>query len=67
MNYDKLVLSPGAEPFKPQIPGYNKNSSRIFSLRNIPDTDKIKNMCNTLKPKHAVIVGGGFIGLVRIK
>lgn len=59
--YDKLVLSPGAEPLRPGIEGIN--SSRIFTLRNVPDTDTIKNYVNTEKPRHAVVVGGGFIGL----
>ena len=63
-SYDKLVLSPGAEPFRPPIPGYKPDSKRIFTLRNVPDTDKIKKFVDELKPKHAVIVGGGFIGLV---
>ncbi len=59
--YDKLILSPGAEPFRPPIEGINISS--IFTLRNIPDTDKIKSYISTEKVKKAVIVGGGFIGL----
>ena len=42
-NYDKLILSPGAEPVRPPIPGIN--SKNIFTLRNVPDTDKIKKVC----------------------
>lgn len=59
--YDKLVLSPGAEPLRPNIPGIN--SEKIFTLRNVPDTDAIKQYTIQEKPKHAVVVGGGFIGL----
>lgn len=60
-SYDKLVLSPGAEPLRPGIEGIN--SKKIFTLRNVPDTDTIKNYVDQNKPRHAVVVGGGFIGL----
>ncbi len=59
--YDKLILSPGAEPIKPKLPGID--SSRIFTLRNIPDTYRIKDYVDESKPKRAIIVGAGFIGL----
>lgn len=59
--YDKLVLSPGAEPLRPGIEGIG--SKKIFTLRNVPDTDTIKNYVNTENPKCAIVVGGGFIGL----
>lgn len=59
--YDKLALSPGAEPIRPNIQGID--SSRIFTLRNVDDTDAIKGYINDYKPKSAVVVGGGFIGL----
>lgn len=59
--YDKLVLSPGAEPLRPGIEGIG--SKKIFTLRNVPDTDTIKNYVNTENPKRAIVVGGGFIGL----
>lgn len=59
--YDKLILSPGAEPLKPKIEGIE--SSRIFTLRNVPDTDKIKRFLTVKKVEKAVVVGGGFIGL----
>ncbi len=59
--YDKLVLSPGAEPLRPGIEGIG--SKKIFTLRNVPDTDTIKNDVDTEKPKRAIVVGGGFIGL----
>lgn len=61
VTYDKLVLSPGAEPLRPDIEGIG--SKKIFTLRNVPDTDTIKNYVNTEKPKRAIVVGGGFIGL----
>lgn len=60
-SYDKLVLSPGAEPIKPSLPGIDH--PRIFTLRNIPDTYRIKDFVDESKPKRAVLVGAGFIGL----
>jgi len=60
-NYDKLVLSPGAEPVRPPLPGINQEG--IFTLRNVPDTDHIKKYIEEKQPKHAVVVGAGFIGL----
>lgn len=60
-SYDKLVLSPGAEPVKPPLPGINEEG--IFTLRNVPDTDRIKKYIEDTKPRHAVVVGAGFIGL----
>ncbi|WP_319562163.1 FAD-dependent oxidoreductase [Marispirochaeta sp.] len=59
--YDKLVLSPGAEPVKPPIPGIK--SAGIFTLRSVPDTDRIHDYITEKKPARAVIVGAGFIGL----
>lgn len=59
--YDKLVLSPGADPVRPPIPGIKLPG--IFTLRNVPDTDVIKNFLDQKKPTRAVIVGAGFIGL----
>ena len=60
-NYDKLILSPGAEPLRPGIEVIN--SDKIFTLRNVPDTDTIKKYVSRNNPRHAVVVGGGFIGL----
>jgi CoA-disulfide reductase len=60
-SYDNLILSPGAYPIRPRVPGIQ--SSNIFTLRNIPDMDAIKSYVDTVKPKHALIIGGGFIGL----
>lgn len=60
-SYDRLVLSPGAEPLRPKIEGIE--SPKIFTLRSVPDTDAIKQYVDTQRPQHAVVVGGGFIGL----
>lgn len=60
-SYDRLVLSPGAEPVKPPIPGIDDD--RIFTLRNVPDTDRIKDFVDREHPQRAVVVGAGFIGL----
>lgn len=60
-HYDKLILSPGAEPLKPPVPGIESN--KIFTLRNVPDTDKIKNYIKNNSIRSAIVVGGGFIGL----
>lgn len=59
-SYDSLILSPGAEPIKPNIEGIDRDT--VFTLRNIPDTLKIKNYIDTVKPKSVVIIGGGYIG-----
>lgn len=61
-SYDTLVLSPGANPIKPSIPGIN-SCNNLFTLRNIPDMDNIKSFIDNNKPKNAAIIGGGFIGL----
>lgn len=60
-SYDYLVLSPGAAPVRPPIPGIGHE--RIFTLRNIPDMDRIKRELDEKSVKEAVVVGGGFIGL----
>ena len=60
-SYDKLLLSPGASPVRPPLPGID--SEGIFTLRNVSDTDQIKSYMQTHDVKRAVIVGGGFIGL----
>ena len=59
--FDKLILSPGAEPIRPNISGVE--SPHVFTLRNIPDTMKIKGFIDNNKPKKAVVVGGGYIGV----
>ena len=60
-NYDKLLLSPGAKPIKPNFDG--ADSDKIFTLRTVEDTLKIKKYIDKNHPKSAVVVGGGFIGI----
>ena len=60
-SYDKLLLSPGAKPVWPGLPGMD--SDRLFTLRTVEDTFRIKEFVDRNKPKSAVMVGGGFIGL----
>ena len=59
--YDTLVLSMGADPIRPNIKGID--SSKVFTIRNIPDTLRLKEYVDYKKPKSAVVVGGGFIGI----
>ena len=59
--YDKLLLSPGAEPVWPNLTGMD--SDRLFPLRTVEDTFRIREFLEQQKPKSAVMVGGGFIGL----
>ncbi|HQD08540.1 MAG TPA: FAD-dependent oxidoreductase, partial [Flavihumibacter sp.] len=61
VRYDKLVLATGAAPIRLPVPGID--SAGIFTLRNVQDTDKIKNYINEHAPKKAVVIGAGFIGL----
>lgn len=60
-SYDKLILSPGARPVMPNLPGIE--NEKIFTLRTVEDTLKIRSFVEEKKPKTAVMVGGGFIGL----
>ncbi len=60
-SYDKLVLSPGAAPIVPPLPGVDLPG--VFTLRNIPDVDRIVAYLNEKRPARAVVVGGGFIGI----
>ena len=59
--YDKLLLSPGASPVRPMLPGIE--SEGIFTVRNVADTDNIKSYMQQNEIKRAIIIGGGFIGL----
>ncbi len=59
--YDKLILSPGAEPLRPPLPGIN--SEGIFILRNVRDTDYIKSYVQQKHVKQVAVIGAGFIGL----
>ena len=63
--YDKLVLCPGAVPKIPNIPGIDKKN--VFLVRNIPDSDIIKEYIRANRPRHAVVVGGGYIGLEMVE
>lgn len=60
-SYDKLILSPGAKPVRPELPGVDDD--RIFTLRTVEDTLRIREFVTVNKPRSAVIAGGGFIGL----
>jgi NADPH-dependent 2,4-dienoyl-CoA reductase/sulfur reductase-like enzyme len=59
--YDRLILSPGAEPVRPDLPGSDLDN--VFTLRNIPDADRINAFIEKNRPASAVVVGGGFIGV----
>jgi NADPH-dependent 2,4-dienoyl-CoA reductase/sulfur reductase-like enzyme/rhodanese-related sulfurtransferase len=59
--YDALVLSPGAAPIRPPLPGIDLPG--IFTLRTVPDSREIREWIDSRKPRRAVVVGGGFIGL----
>lgn len=59
--YDRLLLSPGAEPVRPPLEGIDTEG--IFTLRNVDDTDRIHSYLGTHRVRHTVVVGGGFIGL----
>lgn len=61
-SYDVLLLSPGSKPIKPEIPGIEEVEA-LFTLRNVPDTDRIKQYVDENPTQHAVVIGGGFIGL----
>lgn len=65
-NYDYLILSPGASPVIPDIKGV-QNARNLFTLRNIPDAEAIKEYIEKEKPQTAVVVGGGFIGLEMVE
>lgn len=60
-SYDKLLISTGASPVRPPLPGIDLNG--IFTLRNVADTDQIKEYINSHAPRRAVVIGAGFIGL----
>lgn len=60
-SYDKLLLSPGAKPLKPPLPGLD--SPRLFTLRTVEDTLAIRAFVEEHKPRRAVMAGGGFISL----
>lgn len=63
--YDKLLISTGAEPIKPPLPGLDHE--KVFTLRTVPDSVKLKGFIEENQPKHAVVVGGGYIGLEMVE
>lgn len=60
-SYDKLILAPGAAPIRPNFEGADLD--QVFTLRNIPDTYRIKDFIDQQKPKSALVIGGGYIGV----
>ncbi len=60
-SYDKLLLSPGAKPTQPRLPGVDMD--RLFTLRTVEDTFRIKDFVGAHHPRSAVLAGGGFISL----
>lgn len=65
LNYDVLVLSPGSVPFVPEVPGLEKDM--LFTLKDIPDTYRVEEFISKHKPRTAIVVGGGFIGLEMVE
>ena len=59
--YDKLILSPGAKPTQPRLPGVGLE--KLFTLRTVEDTFRMKEFIRENRPRSAVLAGGGFIGL----
>lgn len=62
LSYDKLILSPGSEPVIPTISGLEQ-ATNVYTLRNVPDVDKIVAAVKNEHPKNAVVIGAGFIGI----
>ncbi|MGP0578138.1 FAD-dependent oxidoreductase [Paenibacillus peoriae] len=60
-SYDELILSPGAKPMVPDIPG--KDNPLIYTVRSIPDIDRIKEQINSSNSRSSIVIGGGFIGV----
>lgn len=65
-HYDKLVLSTGASPVVPKFPGLS-DAHNVFTVRTVPDVDKITDYIENSAPKHATVIGGGFIGLEMVE
>lgn len=61
-SYDKLIIAPGARPVLPPVPGV-ATATNLFTLRNVPDTDRINAFIESEQPANAVVIGGGFIGV----
>lgn len=65
IEYDKLILAPGASPIIPNIDGID--AVNVFVLRNIEDTQRLQTYLNERKPQRVVVVGAGFIGLEMVE
>jgi NADPH-dependent 2,4-dienoyl-CoA reductase/sulfur reductase-like enzyme/rhodanese-related sulfurtransferase len=63
--YDSLILSPGAKALKPPLNGIE--NAKIMTLRNIPDTDRIKKYVDHEQPKTAIVIGGGYVGIEMVE
>jgi len=63
--YDKLILAPGASPLVPPIPGVDLPG--VFTLRNVPDAERIRTWVESRRPSSALVVGAGFIGLEMVE
>ena len=59
--YDKLILSPGAKPIVPNIPGIDK--VKVFTIRNVVDIDKLNRFVKEIDTKDVVVIGGGYVGV----
>ncbi len=64
-SYDKLILSPGAQPIKPNLPGIEEVNT--FTIRNVVDIGRLQQSIQRIKPKHITVVGGGFIGIETVE
>lgn len=64
-SYDSLILSPGAKALKPPLAGID--NEKIMTLRNIPDTDRIKKYVDNEQPKTAIVIGGGYVGIEMVE
>ncbi|MGV8058012.1 MAG: FAD-dependent oxidoreductase [Smithellaceae bacterium] len=64
-SYDQLILSPGAQLVRPDIPGIN--FPNVFTIRTVPDSDRVKQFIEMEKPGNALVIGGGFIGLEMVE
>ena len=64
-SYDKLILSPGAKPIVPPIPGIDKVNT--FTIRNVVDIDRLNKFVKSLSAKNITVIGGGFIGIEAVE
>jgi len=64
-SYDKLILSPGAQPVRPDLPGIEKVNT--FTIRNVVDIDRLQQAIERIRPRHITVVGAGFIGIETVE